>query len=160
MLDSALALTPSNEVLLNNAEQFELARGHLDSARMVVGNAPPSVDRTQFLALTVSAWDLYWMLGEEQQRQVLALTPRAFDDDRFVWALGQAEVRAMRGDSVRSRAYADTARVVIESRFGGVPTPRYDLTFHALALAYEGRISDAAREEQAADAQYSATPNL
>lgn len=160
VLDSALALAPYNQVLLNNAEQFELARGHLDSAQLVIRNAPPSVERDQFLALTVSAWDLYWMLDDEQQRQVLALAPRAFDGDRFVWALGQAEVRAMRGDSARSRAYADTARAVMESRFGGVPTPMNDLTFHAIALAFAGRLADATREEQAADALYSSATNL
>ena len=160
VLDSALALAPSNQVLLNNAEQFELARGQLDSARMVIRNAPPSVDHAQFLALTVSAWDLYWMLDDEQQRQVLALTPRAFDGDRFVWALGQAEVRAMRGDSARSRAYADTARAVMESRFGGLPPDRNDLSIYAVALAYAGRLSSAASEEEVANALYSATTNL
>ena len=40
---------------------------------------------------------------------LLRLTPPAFSDDRFTWAHVRAQVLAWRGDSVRARAYADSA---------------------------------------------------
>src|SRR5262249_51790566 len=76
--DRALALAPTN---LRNPWQkvlVELAQGRLDSARAVIRTAAQQIDPAALLSYFANYQDLYWVLDEAQQRQVLALPPSVF----------------------------------------------------------------------------------
>ncbi len=53
--------------------------------------------------------DLYWVLGDDAQRRVLALPPSAFADDRAQWTIVRVEVHYARGELPQTRAWADSA---------------------------------------------------
>ncbi|HEY8795948.1 MAG TPA: hypothetical protein VIM15_13500, partial [Gemmatimonadaceae bacterium] len=97
-------------------------------------------------------WDLYWVLDEPQQQLLLRLSPAAFDDDRSSWAVVLAETYRLRGDSLRMRAYADSARVAIDKSLALAPQDAQRRAFRGIMLAYLGRRAEAIREgERAAE---------
>jgi serine/threonine-protein kinase len=61
-----------------------------------------------------------------------------------------AETHALRGDTALSRAYADSARIVYESRLREVPQNEITHSYLGLALAYMGRKVEAVREGERA----------
>jgi tetratricopeptide (TPR) repeat protein len=74
----------------------------------------------------------------------------AFADDRLVWGLALAETAALRGDTARARAYADSARLAGETQIREAPESG---TLHVelgTALAYLGRRAEAVREGEQA----------
>ena len=67
------------------------------------------------------------MLDDDQQRQVLALPPSAFDHDRGTWGIVRTELYHLRGDRARTAVYADSARLAFEEQSRAAPedgTPR------------------------------------
>jgi serine/threonine-protein kinase len=90
--------------------------------------------------------DLYWVLDESQQREVLALPPSAFDDDRASWGIVRTELYRLRGDPVHAAAYADSARIALESQSRAAPDDAQRHVLLGLALAYLGRKAEAIRE--------------
>ena len=91
-------------------------------------------------------WDLYWVLTDAQQARVLQLSPAAFDNDRGAWGIGLAEIYGLRGDAIRSRAYADSAVSALEQQLKAAPQDPQRRVVLGLALAYLGRSADAIRE--------------
>jgi len=63
-----------------------------------------------------------------------------------------AETYQLRGDSLRTRAYADSARLAIEKILESTPNDAQRRVFHGLALAYLGRRAEAIREGEKAAA--------
>jgi tetratricopeptide (TPR) repeat protein len=111
----------------------------------------------------IANWDdLYWVLDDEQQRLLLRLSPAPFGGDRAVWAFALAQTHALRGDSARARAYADSVRLVYQARLRDVPQDAVTQAYLGMALAYMGRMADAVREGERALAlaQASAAPQL
>ena len=97
-------------------------------------------------------WDLYWLLDDSQQQLLLRLSPSPFDDDRSAWGIVLAETYQLRGDSVRMRAYADSARLAIAKILESTPNDAQRRAFDGLALAYLGKRADAIREGEKAAA--------
>src|SRR5207247_512927 len=87
----------------------------------------------------------YWMLEEDDQKRVLALSPAVspFDNDRSSWATVQLQISWLRGDRVRARAYADTARAEYEKQLQSVPDDPQRNIFLGMALAVLGRKAEA-----------------
>jgi serine/threonine-protein kinase len=112
----------------------------------VLRAVPKEVAPTALVAYLANYFDLFWVLDEDQQRLVLRLTPRPFDNNRAQWGLSLAETYALRGDSVRARAYADSARVVYEAQLKEAPDDAQLHAIHGLMLAYLGRRAEAVRE--------------
>ena len=104
--DRALALAPTNlNVAVGGRCWSTLGQGHLDSARAVI-RAAAQRDRSRERSCSYLATyqDLYWVLDDAQQRQVLALPPSAFDDDRANWGIVLAQLYHLRGDRGRTAA--------------------------------------------------------
>jgi eukaryotic-like serine/threonine-protein kinase len=113
----ALELAPHAQTLVVIKAAAYLCEGDLPGAREVVRTAIAQGDSTALLALTASSIaDRVYLrlpvsiLDDAAQRAALGLRPADFDDQRHAWALALARVYALRGDSVRMRAYADSAR--------------------------------------------------
>jgi hypothetical protein len=81
-----------------------LAAGDLDSARAVVKQDEPQIDPERCCPSMAYYQDLYWVLDDEQQRQVLAAHASAFDNDRGGWGIVRAEIYQLRGDRARARS--------------------------------------------------------
>jgi serine/threonine-protein kinase len=142
----AITLAPTNAQAALLQVMIAVARGDLPGARAAVTAAARRIDPATLYPFLATYQDLYWVLDDAQQREVLALPPSAFDDDRGVWALVRTELYHLRGDSARARAYADTARLTLEAQSRAAP---YDAQRHAIlgvALAYLGRKPAAIRE--------------
>jgi tetratricopeptide (TPR) repeat protein len=144
--DRALALDPTDAGRYQGKVMIYLAQGDLAGARAVLRSAPREVDPTALVAQLASYWDLYWVLDEEQQRLLLRLDPGPFDDNRGAWGLAQAEICALRGDSARMRAYADSARLGFEDQLEATPGDAQLHVLHGVALAYLGRKAEAVAE--------------
>jgi len=150
--DRTLALAPDNLAVLENRAMIELAKGDLPAARSVIAAAAPRTDPTALVAYLGNYWDLFWVLDEPQQQLLLRLSPGAFDDDRGAWATVLAETYHLRGDSLRMRAYADSARIAVDQNLASAPQDAQRRAFRGLALAYLGRRAEAIREgEKAAE---------
>ena len=123
-----------------------LGQGDLASARRVLREASDRVEPTALAAYVANYWDLFWVLQDDQQQLVLRLAPSAFDDDRASWGLVMAQTWHLRGNDVRARAYADSARVVFEEQLAATPNEPQLHILRGLALAYLGRKAEAIAE--------------
>jgi len=125
-----------------------VARGDLDSTRAVIRAAARQIDPGTLFPFFASYQDLYWVLDDEQQRQVLASPPGAFDDDRGNWGIVRTELYRLRRDRRRAVVYADSARLAFEEQIRAAPDDGQRHVLLGLALAYMGRKADAVREGQ------------
>jgi TolB-like protein/Flp pilus assembly protein TadD len=143
--DRGLALAPTNITIIQNRAMVALAQGDLAGARTALRTAFGAIDTAAVIAYFSTYWDLYWVLDDAQQQQVLALSPAAFDDDRATWALVRAQILHLRGNR-SARAYADTARQSFEEQLRATPDNAQLHALRGLALAYLGRKADAIAE--------------
>jgi tetratricopeptide (TPR) repeat protein len=145
-VDQAIALAPTNPQMVLVKLLGTLGRGDLAGARAVVRAARQRIDPTTLLPFLAIYQDLYWVLDDTEQRQVLALPPAAFDDDRAVWAIVRAEIHALRGHRRLALAYADSARAVAAAQVRAAPEDSQRHMLLGLTLAYLGRKEEAERE--------------
>jgi TolB-like protein len=145
-VDRAADIAPTNPQQALLKVMVTLQRGDLAGARAVVRAASGRIDRTTLLVFLAMYQDLYWVLDQEQQLQVLRLPPSAFDDDRGSWGIVRAELYALRGDRRRAEVYADSARKGFAEQLRAAPEDAQRHVFLGLSLAYLGQKDDAIRE--------------
>jgi tetratricopeptide (TPR) repeat protein len=150
--DRTLALSPDNLGVVETRAMVDLAKGDLPAARATIAATAPRVDPTALLAYFGNYWDLYWVLDDARQDQLLRLSPAAFDDDRGAWGMVLAQTHYLRGNSAKARAYADSARIAVEHNLESAPQDAQRRAFLGLALAYLGKCADAIREGEKAAA--------
>jgi DNA-binding SARP family transcriptional activator/TolB-like protein len=144
--DRAVALAPTSPAMVSLKVMAAVGRGDLDSARAVIRAAANRIDPATLYPFFASYQDLYWLLDDAHQRQVLAAPPSAFDDDRGSWGLVLAGLYQLRGDRRRTAMYADSARLALEAQIRAAPDDGQRHALLGLALAYLGRKADAIRE--------------
>ncbi|HET7427595.1 MAG TPA: tetratricopeptide repeat protein, partial [Gemmatimonadales bacterium] len=149
------ALAPADPLRYQTEAMIHLAQGDLAGAQAVLRSVPKDVEPTDLVASVANYWDLYWVLDEAQQQLLLRLTPTAFDDDRGAWGLSLAGTYALRGDSARMRAFADSARLALEEQLRDNPRDVQVRMLHGVALAYLGRKAAAVQEGERALALHS-----
>jgi tetratricopeptide (TPR) repeat protein len=145
-LDHAGALDPTDLDVVEDEVLLRLVRGDLPGARSVLRAVPPSVDRNTLVAFMATYGDMAWVLDSSDVERLLRLRPADFDGDRGSWALALAEVYGWRGDTHRSRAYADSARVGWEAQIASAPTDGQRHALLGVSLAYLGQRDAAIRE--------------
>jgi tetratricopeptide (TPR) repeat protein len=145
-VDRAIGLAPTNPQMALLKLLVALGRGDRAAADAEVRAAAERIDAATLLPFLATYQDLFWVLDDEQQRQVLALPPSAFDDDRGVWGLVRAEIYHLRGDLRRAAVYADSARLAFEAQSRAAPDDGQRHAILGVALAYLGRKAEAVRE--------------
>jgi len=148
-LDRGAALAPLNGYIRLLRVMSSLGQGNLDEARRLVDAAEITEGRLKVITSLASYNDLYWVLREAQQQELLHLTPAAFDGDRANWAHVRAQLHALRGETALARVWADTAQAEFAAQLAGVPVSRQSAQAHvlrAIDLAYLGRKSEAIDE--------------
>jgi serine/threonine-protein kinase len=149
-IDSGLAFAPANIELREGKMMALLGRGDVGAARTVLQTAPAEVDPSVLVAYVATYYDLMWVLDDAQQALLLRLTPDAFGGDRGIWGIVLAQTYALRGDTARMRAFADTARITFAQHVQTSPNEPVQRFSLALALAYLGRSAEAEREGERA----------
>jgi serine/threonine-protein kinase len=144
--DTALTLGPINLVTLEERAMVALAQGDLGGGRAVLRAVPKEIAPTALVAFVATWCDLVWPLDDAQQSVLLRLGPGAFDNDRAAWGLVRAQAYALRGDRIRARVYADSARRTFEEQIRATPRDAQRHVLLGVALAYLGRKADAIRE--------------
>ncbi len=141
--DSVLALRPGDVGLTEDKAMARLGQGRLAEAQALVAGLSPATPDSEVAAYFTYYWDLYWVLSDAQQREVLRLSPALFDDDRAAWATSLMQLWWLRGDTVRARAYADTAYTENAILMRASPDDAQRKVLAGLALAYLGRKDEA-----------------
>jgi TolB-like protein/tRNA A-37 threonylcarbamoyl transferase component Bud32 len=150
--DRLIALAPDNPQAIEIRAAIYLSTGDLASARRLIRDAPPSVDRAQLGAFFANFWDLYWVLDDATQRTVLTLGPDAFGG-KAAWGTVGAEIALMRHDTVEARRRAEAARVAFGEILRATPQDGQSRVELALNLAILGRKAEAIREAERTVAQ-------
>jgi eukaryotic-like serine/threonine-protein kinase len=145
-IDRAIALAPTNAQAVLLQVMIAVARGDLPGARAAVVAGARRIEPETLYPFMAMYQDLYWVLDDAQQREVLSLPPSAFDNDRGVWALVRTELYHLRGESARALVYADSARLTLEAQSRAAPDDAQRHSILGVALAYLGRRADAIRE--------------
>jgi TolB-like protein/Flp pilus assembly protein TadD len=146
--DRTVALAPGRASGVQTRAMVDLAEGNLAGARRVLADVPPELDPATLVATMANFWDLGWVLDDAAQRRLLSLSPAEFDNDRGAWGWVLAQEYTLRGDTTRARAFADTARVALESQLRATPNDAQRHVIYGLVLATLGRSSDAVREAE------------
>ena len=145
-LDRALALAPTNLNIIEMKAQLALAQGDLPGARAVVSAALQTNDSAAVLFFFANYWDLFWVLDDAQQQQLLALPPSAFDNDRGAWGIVRAQTYWMRNDRTKAKVYSDSAQLAMAEQLRATPDNDQRHVLRGLALAYMGRKAEAIAE--------------
>jgi eukaryotic-like serine/threonine-protein kinase len=140
------AVTPS---AVEVRAMVELGKGDLPAARAVIRRFVPAIDSSALVIQFGNFWDLYWVLDDAQQRYLLAQSEASFGGPTG-WATTLAETFALRGDKVRARIYADSARLALEKVLKAAPEDGQSHALLGLMYAYLGRKADAIREVERA----------
>jgi TolB-like protein/tRNA A-37 threonylcarbamoyl transferase component Bud32 len=148
----ALALAPTNLAIIEQGIILALAQGDFAGAQSALRAGLATVEPAALLEFVANYQDLYWLLDDAQQLQLLALPLSAFDNDRVTWTIIQAQVYHFRGDRANTRVYADSARLANLEALRATPNDAQRQVFLGLSLAYLGRKADAIREGERATA--------
>jgi len=144
--EHGLSLSPDNIQLVQVRAMSYAGEGNLDGARAALRQVPATVDRGALTSYVANFWDTYWILDSADAALTLALPVSAFDGQRATWSVIRAEMYGLRSDTVRARAYADTAivagdQIAPESKAGWQA-----LLLRSLMLATAGRRNEAVRD--------------
>ena len=129
--------------------RLAVAEGDVATARRVLREMETTAGPRAVTAYVALREDLIWLLEDDQLRIMTTLTAADLDGGRGDWALALSEAHRFLGDSMRSRAYADSAAAAyVETldRWGNRRDRGQIVVTRALALALAGRMPEARRE--------------
>jgi serine/threonine-protein kinase len=144
--DRVLRLAPTSLQGLEFRAMIFLAQGDLAGAQAVIRTAPKEMDPAVLVANFACYYERFWMLDDAQQEFLLRLTPEALDGNRADWAMCLGQTHALRGDSVKARAYADSGRTALQVQLAESPDDPQLHVALGVAFAYLGRPAEAVRE--------------
>jgi eukaryotic-like serine/threonine-protein kinase len=144
------ALSPTSLQTQQQKTMLALAQGDLPGAQAGVRSALATIEPSTLLPFLATYWDLFWVLDDAQQQQLVALPPSAFDNDRGAWGIVLAQTYYLRENQRLARTYADSARLAFEDQLKAAPEDAQRHVVLGLALAYLGRKAEAIAEGQRA----------
>jgi serine/threonine-protein kinase len=145
-LERALSLGPDNLSTMQSYVMLWLMQGDLRRARAETRPTTGTVDQATIVAYDAAFLDLGWILDSAQERILLRLGSDAFNDDPPTRAIVFAQQYRFRGDSVRMRAYADTAVAGLQEQLKSIPGDAQRHVLMGLVLAYLGKKAEAIKE--------------
>ena len=144
--DRALALSPGNLSMIQGKATTYLSLGRLDSARAFIGNALTQVDTNALIARFAKFQEMMWVLDPSLWPKLIRLTPADFDGDRGHWGLKVGGTYRLMGDTVKARAYGDSARLAFEAQLRSFPENAQLHELRGRALALGGHRQEAIEE--------------
>jgi serine/threonine-protein kinase len=143
--DASLALNASGLDALEYKAIARVGLGDTAGARAVVQQAFRAADPREVAVHFAVYWDMYWLLGDEGLRILLAADSTAFGQNPGLRAMVFTQVYGFLGDRTRSRAYGDTAGAILSAHARQAPNDAQQAVLAGLALAYAGRGDSAVR---------------
>jgi serine/threonine-protein kinase len=135
--DRAIALRPENPgPYTQKAVNYLIGYGDIARARQVLRQAAAHVDTMELIsaaATTLMPQHSLGVLDEGYQQTVLRLPLSTFAGDTVWYAVAKGAVYRAHGDSVRFRAYFDTAFAVLQARNKKSQQPDYFMMSFLLA---------------------------
>ena len=141
--DQAVTLDPTSPDNAWSKAVVHIARGDLAAAQTVYREVSPPIPRPILVAFMSQFWELVWTLEPADLDLLVSLPPAEFGDDRGEWGLCLAMGWALKGNTARSRAYADSARIGYERQLRANPRNVQAYGLMGLGLAYAGRYEEA-----------------
>ena len=138
----ARALRPGSLSLAHHRARIAAAEGDLAGIRRLFREMEASAGARAAVAYVALREDLIWALEDDQLRLLTSLTPADLDGGRGDWALAVAQAYRLLGDSIRSRAYGDSAAAayaVMLAQWGDRGDRGQITGTRALALGLAGR---------------------
>jgi serine/threonine-protein kinase len=145
-VNRGLALSPTNAGLVQAKSTNFISMGLLDSARATIRDAMKRIDTAVLLTRFAKYQEQMWVFEPEFWPRFTQLTLADFDGDRGHWGLKLGGTWKLLGDTVKARAFGDTALKAFEGQLRGFPD---DAQLHELrgrALALGGRNAEAIEE--------------
>lgn len=105
----------------------------------MIAAAVRDIPTPRVLAYIANYWDMGWVLDSASTRQLLALGPDAFDDDRGAWGIVRAQEYYQLGDVIQARGWGDTAARYLEAQLRETPLDAQRHVIRGWALAFAGR---------------------
>jgi tetratricopeptide (TPR) repeat protein len=156
LIAQARALSPADPAGMMYDAWNRLGRGDLAGARAVARSIPRDRSEGSVLAFFAFDWTTAALLDASQYQALLRVTPTSFGDNRGVWGLALAGGALVHGDTVRARAYADSALPTLERMVRENPGEPLNHASLAVALALLGRKADAVQAGERAVAMRAA----
>jgi len=139
VLDRILATAPGRWDAMQFRAKVDLAQGDLAGARAIIRTVSSAAD-TAALVVFLAESHIAWVLDSAQGRVLRSLGPSAFDNDRGIWGVVIAQEYALRGEQLRARAYADSARQAYEAHLRVTPNDANLHGQHGVALAISAAV--------------------
>lgn len=144
----ALALSPGNVSIIENAVINRVSMGDLPGAQGIVHNGLQHADTTELVAYFALFQEMMWVLDEPLLRRLTQMTPAQFRNNRQQWALKVGRTWLLLGDTARGRAYGDSSRIIAEAQLASYPNDAQLHELHGRALALMGRNAEAIAEAE------------
>jgi serine/threonine-protein kinase len=144
--DRAIALQPDLPGPYTQKAVLYLYRGDLQGARRLIRQAAERVDSMALIgaaASTLILWHAFGILDDGYQQAVLGLPVEVFAGDTAQYGVVKAHFYWARGDSVRYRAYFDTAYAFATRKLREKPRDSFYLMVVAGTLAVRGQRAQA-----------------
>ena len=144
--NNALALAPTNTQLIQLAAINFGSMGRLDSIRALIDRSLKVTDTTTLLVRFAKFQEMMWVWDPSYWPRFTTLTPKDFDGDRGHWGLKVGGTYRLMGDTMRARAYGDSARMAFEAQLKDFPEEAQLHELRGRALALAGVKDEAVRE--------------
>jgi eukaryotic-like serine/threonine-protein kinase len=146
--ERALALSPNNLPIIQGTVVSLVDVGKLDSAHAFINQQLKTVDTTALLVRFSTFAEMMWTLPPELWPKIVKLSVKDFNNDKGQWGLKLGHTYRLLGDTVRARAFGDTARLAFEAQLKEFPERAQLHELLARALALGGRKAEAIAEAE------------
>ena len=141
---TALVITPGDLNVTQALAMQRVRQGKLDAARAGIrASIDAGAPATKIAAQFAGRNEVSWVLDERERQILYRLTPSAFDDDRAWWGQSLAMAYWQQGDTVRARAYADSALALSRKQAEDAPGDAELQGLYGLVLAQLKRPAEA-----------------
>jgi serine/threonine-protein kinase len=150
LIARARAQAPADPGVVLYDAWLQLARGDLPGARSVTHGIPKDANEPMMMSFFSFDQSSAELLNDEQKQLLMRLQPSQFGGNRGGWGLALAYGARMLGDSLRMRAYADSALQSLKIAVRENPDEPNNHMPLGAALAFLGRKAEAMREGERA----------
>ena len=141
--DAGLRLDPATPDAVWMKAMAYTAKGDLQGLHSLYRSTPPQLDRAALVTYVAHYWEMAWTLEPRDLDLLSRLSPEPFGGQRSDWGMALAQAWALKGDTARSRIYADSARLAFEQMVRLTPRNDQSVGLLGLSLAYLGRYDEA-----------------
>ena len=144
--DRALALAPSNLGIIQGKAFAYLSLGMLDSVHALVEQKLKTVDTTALLVRFALYQETMWALPPALWPKIVKLSVADFGGDKGHWGLKLGHTYRLLGDTVRARAFGDSALGAFDAQLKDFPERAQLRELRGRALALGGHKEEAIAE--------------